>query len=213
VLATMSAVAVAVHALVGGLPWAAAFALGAIVSPTDPLAATAIARRLGVPRRLVTLLEGESLVNDATALNASREFVPHVRKRLARWSGSGGDSQAAAATSRKHLAIALGGQRAGVGGAELDPLGELRLGAKVCGVDPQPSRHRPAAHLHWLRVRRLDQRVGLGWVDVHKEAALAACCHGHVAADQKGEPTNIFCSIRPGSLAISSRMRSARSSS
>ena len=75
VLATMAAVAVAAHALIDGLPWAAAFALGAIVSPTDPLAATAIARRLGVPRRLVTILEGESLVNDATALVAYRLAV------------------------------------------------------------------------------------------------------------------------------------------
>ncbi|MGH2813203.1 MAG: cation:proton antiporter, partial [Actinomycetota bacterium] len=49
VLATMVAVAVTAHALIGSLPWAAAFALGAIVSPTDPLAATAIFRRLGVP--------------------------------------------------------------------------------------------------------------------------------------------------------------------
>jgi monovalent cation/hydrogen antiporter len=78
VLATMSAVAVTAHALVGGLPWAAAFALGAIVAPTDPLAATAIARRLGVPRRLVTVLEGESLVNDATALVAYRLAVGAV---------------------------------------------------------------------------------------------------------------------------------------
>ncbi len=72
VLVTMSAVAVVAHTLVSGLPWAAAFTLGAIVSPTDPLAATTIARRLGVPRRLVTVLEGESLVNDATALVAYR---------------------------------------------------------------------------------------------------------------------------------------------
>ena len=50
--------------------WPAAFALGAIVGPTDPVAATAIARRLGVPRRLVSVLEGESLINDATALVA-----------------------------------------------------------------------------------------------------------------------------------------------
>jgi CPA1 family monovalent cation:H+ antiporter len=78
VLATMSAVAAAAHALVGGLPWAAAFTLGAIVSPTDPLAATAILRRLGVPRRLVTVLEGESLVNDATALVAYRLAVAAV---------------------------------------------------------------------------------------------------------------------------------------
>ena len=68
VLATMVAIAVVAFALVDGLPWAAAFTLGAIVSPTDLLAATTTARRLGVLRRLVMLLEGESLVNDATAL-------------------------------------------------------------------------------------------------------------------------------------------------
>jgi CPA1 family monovalent cation:H+ antiporter len=50
------------------LPWAISFALGAIVSPTDPAAATAIMRRVGAPRRLVNLLEGESLINDAAAL-------------------------------------------------------------------------------------------------------------------------------------------------
>jgi monovalent cation/hydrogen antiporter len=75
VLATTGAVAVVAHARVDGLTWPAAFALGAIVSPTDPLAATAIARRLGVPRRLITVLEGESLVNDATALVAYRVAV------------------------------------------------------------------------------------------------------------------------------------------
>jgi CPA1 family monovalent cation:H+ antiporter len=72
VLATMCAVAAIAHAVVDGLPWAAAFALGAIVAPTDPLAATAIARRLAVPRRLVSVIEGESLVNDGTALVAYR---------------------------------------------------------------------------------------------------------------------------------------------
>ncbi len=75
VLATMVAVAVLAHAMVEGMPWPAAFALGAIVSPTDPLAASAIGRRLGVPRRLLTVLEGESLVNDATALTAYRVAV------------------------------------------------------------------------------------------------------------------------------------------
>jgi monovalent cation/hydrogen antiporter len=75
VLATMAAVAVAANAAIGGLGWPAAFALGAIVSPTDPLAATAIGRRLGVPRRLLTVLEGESLVNDASALVAYRLAV------------------------------------------------------------------------------------------------------------------------------------------
>src|SRR5216683_1645115 len=52
-----------------------AFVLGAIVSPTDPIAATAIMRRLGVPRRIVTVVEGEALVNDGTALVLYRVAV------------------------------------------------------------------------------------------------------------------------------------------
>ena len=67
VAATMLGVAVVAH-LATDLSWAACFVLGAIVSPTDPIAATAIARRFGVPRRIVSIVEGESLVNDATAL-------------------------------------------------------------------------------------------------------------------------------------------------
>ena len=68
VLTTMVAVAVVAHTLVDDMSWAAAFVLGAVVSPTDPIAATAIMRRLGVPRRTVSIVEGESLVNDGTAL-------------------------------------------------------------------------------------------------------------------------------------------------
>jgi monovalent cation/hydrogen antiporter len=67
VVATMLVVAVVAHA-VTGLNWSASFVLGAVVAPTDPIAATAIAGRLGVPRRIVSIVEGESLVNDATAL-------------------------------------------------------------------------------------------------------------------------------------------------
>ncbi len=68
VLFTATIVAVVAQALLPTLGWAGAFALGAIVSPPDAVAATAIFQRLGVPRRIVTILEGESLVNDATAL-------------------------------------------------------------------------------------------------------------------------------------------------
>jgi Na+/H+ antiporter len=68
VAATTAAVAVAFHAVVPEVGWPAAFVLGAIVSPPDAVAATAIARRLRLPRRIVTILEGESLVNDATGL-------------------------------------------------------------------------------------------------------------------------------------------------
>ena len=67
VVLTMVGVAAAAHYAIG-LSWAAGFVLGAVVSPTDPLAATAIARRFGVPRRAVAIIEGESLVNDGTAL-------------------------------------------------------------------------------------------------------------------------------------------------
>jgi monovalent cation/hydrogen antiporter len=68
VLATTGAVAVVVHAVLPDLGWPIAFALGAIVSPPDAVAAVAVFRGLGVPRRLVTVVEGESLFNDATAL-------------------------------------------------------------------------------------------------------------------------------------------------
>ncbi|HZT15625.1 MAG TPA: Na+/H+ antiporter [Gaiellaceae bacterium] len=67
VATTMAAVAVVAHESIG-LSWAVAFTLGAIVSPTDALAATEIAARLGAPRRIVSIIEGESLVNDGTAL-------------------------------------------------------------------------------------------------------------------------------------------------
>lgn len=75
VLATIFGVAGAAHAMISGLSWPAAFVLGAVVSPTDPVAATAVARRLGVSRRVVTILEGESVVNDATGLTASHVAV------------------------------------------------------------------------------------------------------------------------------------------
>jgi CPA1 family monovalent cation:H+ antiporter len=78
VLATMCGIAWAAHALIPGLPWEAAFVLGAILSPTDPLAAATIMRRLDTPRRLVSSIEGEGLFNDATALVAYRVAVAAV---------------------------------------------------------------------------------------------------------------------------------------
>jgi monovalent cation/hydrogen antiporter len=67
VLVTTAVVAALAHTALG-LPWAVAVVLGAIVSPPDPVAAVAVAGRLGLPRRLVTILEGEGLLDDATAL-------------------------------------------------------------------------------------------------------------------------------------------------
>ena len=75
VLATTAAVAFVARMLLPGMGWAEAIALGAIVSPPDAVSATAIAKRLHIPRRVVTILEGESLVNDATALVIYRTAV------------------------------------------------------------------------------------------------------------------------------------------
>jgi monovalent cation/hydrogen antiporter len=72
---TTVGVALVVHAFIPGVNWAAAFALGAIVAPPDAVAATSIARQVGMPRRIVTILEGESLLNDATALVALRTSI------------------------------------------------------------------------------------------------------------------------------------------
>ncbi|MEI9892376.1 MAG: cation:proton antiporter [Chthoniobacter sp.] len=78
VVVTMVAVAWAAHAYIPDLPWAAAFVLGAIVSPPDAIAATAVFQRLEIPRRIVTVLEGESLVNDTVALVAYRFGIAAV---------------------------------------------------------------------------------------------------------------------------------------
>ena len=68
VVVTTLAVGVALKLLIPDIPWAAAFAFGAIVSPPDAVAATSVLSRMNIPRRVVTVLEGESLVNDAAAL-------------------------------------------------------------------------------------------------------------------------------------------------
>ena len=103
VLLTTVLVAVVAHVLTG-LPWATAFILGAIVSPTDAVAATAIANRLRLPRRVVTILDGESLVNDATALVAYRFAI------AAMMSGSFSLSEA----SGRFFLVALGGTAIGL---------------------------------------------------------------------------------------------------
>ncbi len=77
VFATMAAVAVVVHEVVG-LEWSESFVLGAIVSPTDAVAPAEIMRRVGAPRRLLAIIEGESLTNDWTALVLYRVAVAAV---------------------------------------------------------------------------------------------------------------------------------------
>src|SRR5712692_7584694 len=75
VAASAAVVAIIAMALVPGMSWPLAAALGAIVSPPDTVAASAIAQRLAVPRRIISILEGESLLNDATALTIYRAAV------------------------------------------------------------------------------------------------------------------------------------------
>jgi CPA1 family monovalent cation:H+ antiporter len=103
VLMTTAAVAVIAHELIG-MSWALAFALGAIVSPTDPTAATTIMRALGVPRNTVNVIEGESLVNDATALVVYRVAV----------SAAVGGSFSAPTAALELVGAALGGIAVGV---------------------------------------------------------------------------------------------------
>ncbi len=78
VIFTTCAVAWIAHMFIPGLGWPEAFVLGAIISPPDAVAATAATKGLGVPRRIITILEGESLVNDATGLIAYRYAVAAV---------------------------------------------------------------------------------------------------------------------------------------
>ena len=89
VILTTVAVAAVAHYVIG-LSWPAGFVLGAVVSPTDPLAATTIANRVGVPRRAVAIVEGESLVNDGTALVLLRAaIVAAVAGSFSPWDAAG----------------------------------------------------------------------------------------------------------------------------
>jgi monovalent cation/hydrogen antiporter len=103
VLLTIVAVAALTHALRPELGWPACFALGAIVSPPDAVAAAAVFKRLSVPRRLVTLLEGESLFNDATALVAYRAAIAAM-----------GASFSAGETGTRFVLVAVGGVLVGL---------------------------------------------------------------------------------------------------
>jgi monovalent cation/hydrogen antiporter len=78
VITTMVGVAAIAHGAIDHMGWRESFVLGAVVSPTDAIAASAIAHRLGVPRRFVTIVEGESLLNDGTALVLYRVAIAAV---------------------------------------------------------------------------------------------------------------------------------------
>lgn len=91
VLVILSALAIGalLHWIVPAIPLAAAVALGAVVAPTDAVAATSIGKRVGMPPRLVTILEGESLVNDATSLVLLRTAIAAVAGGFVFWEAAG----------------------------------------------------------------------------------------------------------------------------
>lgn len=104
VLFSTIAVGLIAYAVIPGLPVAAAFVLGAVVAPPDAVAATAIARKVGLPQGLVTILQGESLVNDATAITAYRVAVAAAVGEGFSWGTAFGD----------FLLAALGGTAVGL---------------------------------------------------------------------------------------------------
>lgn len=106
---TIVAVAVVAHALASELSWPAAVALGAIVAPTDPVAATAVFRRAGAPERVTAVVEGESLVNDATGLVVYRLAVTAAVTGAFSLVHAGGDL----------IAVSAGGIAVGIAGAWL----------------------------------------------------------------------------------------------
>ncbi|MCT1602059.1 cation:proton antiporter [Kocuria sp. p3-SID1433] len=78
VVVTTFTVGWVLHLLMPDIPWPVALALGAVVAPPDAVSASAVARRIGLPRRIVTVLEGESLLNDATALVSLRTAIAAI---------------------------------------------------------------------------------------------------------------------------------------
>ncbi|MFM1725520.1 MULTISPECIES: cation:proton antiporter [Rhodococcus] len=89
VVVTTAGTGLLFHLLIPDIGWATAFALGAVVSPTDAVAATSVGRKLGLPSRLLTVLEGEGLVNDASALVLLRSAVAAMAGAVSLWHVAG----------------------------------------------------------------------------------------------------------------------------
>jgi CPA1 family monovalent cation:H+ antiporter len=108
----------AAYVIVPGLPLTAALVLGAVVAPPDAVAATAVARRVGLPSRITTILQGESLLNDATAITAYKVALAAAIGEGATWAGGIGE----------FLLAAVGG--VGVGLLMMVPIHWLRTHLK-----------------------------------------------------------------------------------
>ena len=142
VLVTTAVVGVVTHLLLPDLPLAAALALGAIVAPPDAIAATAVARKMALPRRVLTILEGESLLNDATALVSYRIAVAAAVAGTASWGEALGDFVIAAAGGAA-IGLLLGWAIAWLRRRLDDPLLENALSL----LTPFAA-YLPAEHLH-----------------------------------------------------------------
>ena len=142
VLVTAGVVGVVAHLVLPDLPMAAAFALGAIVAPPDAIAATAVARKMALPRRVLTILEGESLLNDATALVSYRIAVGAALAGGASWGQAAGDF-ALASVGGAALGFALGWAIAALRRRLDDPLLENALSL----LTPFAA-YLPAEHFH-----------------------------------------------------------------
>ncbi|MEU6417540.1 Na+/H+ antiporter [Streptomyces spiralis] len=118
VLFATFAVGWAAYLIVPGLPLTAALVLGAVVAPPDAVAATAVARRVGLPSRITTILQGESLLNDATAITAYKVALAAAVGEGATWAGG----------VEEFLVAAFGG--VGVGLVLMAPLHWLRTHLK-----------------------------------------------------------------------------------
>src|SRR5574341_2609884 len=130
VLFTTAVIAWVTHYVIG-LPLAVGFVLGAIISPPDAVAATAITQRLRVPRRIITILEGESLVNDATALVAYRFAIAAVVSGTFSWTDAG----------LKFVMVAAGGMTIGLAiGKVVARIHRARSRDPVCGAQNGPER-------------------------------------------------------------------------
>src|SRR3989442_3156315 len=129
VIATTLAVGATLKLLIPDIPWAAAFVLGAIVSPPDVAAATAILSRLNIPRNVVTVLEGESLVNDASGLVIYKFAVAAVLTgAFSLWEAS-----------VQFVGVAVGGGAIGVGmGRAFGFLHRKPRGALIRSLAPPP---------------------------------------------------------------------------
>ena len=158
VLFTTAGVAVIVHAVMP-VEWAAAFALGAVVAPPDAVAATTIARRVGLPRRIVTILEGESLVNDATAIVALRVSIAAAGGTVTVWE------------------VGLGFVVSAVGGAAVGILVALVVGKLRRRIDDTLTDVAFSLLTPWLAYLPAEE-IRVPGVDTHPSGVLAVVVAG-----------------------------------